>query len=115
MGIIVKHLSDTTYHHVCCCCPQEGQEGPCCSPSLCQHDHRCYQGSGRQEGIFPPGHPQVCRGQQQGRCCQGCCPCPSCSQENDCCQESSCCCCCWQKGSCQEGKEAKEGCQETSS
>merc|ERR1711892_1129885 len=69
----------------------------------------CHQGSWRQEGLLPPGHPQVC-------CRQGCCPCQASSCQAHCCQEGCSCCCsreegCWlfQTGCCsQEGEESEE-------
>merc|ERR1712010_152602 len=120
MGIHSLPVLPTHSHHVCCYCSQ-GQEGfqaqgGCCPPSLRCHDHICHQEAGRQEGLLPPGHPQVHRGQQQGRRRQGCCPCPSGSQEDARCQEVGVCCCCWQEGSwllqaaCQGAQEAS--CQE---
>merc|ERR1712161_47183 len=93
-----------------------------------QHDCGRHQGPQGQEGILPPGRPQVHRRQQQGgRCRQGRRPCQACPEEAGCCQEGGGCCCCWQEGSwflqaarqgacCQEahGQEAccQEGCQE---
>merc|ERR1711892_1279662 len=69
----------------------------------------CHQGSWRQEGLLPPGHPQVC-------CRQGCCPCQDSSCQAHCCQEGCSCRCsrkegCWlfQTGCCsKEGKESEE-------
>merc|ERR1712062_869982 len=97
-------------HHV-----DQGEEGcqACRPPPLCQHDHGRHQGAEGQEGILPPGHPQVCGGHQGSR------PCEARPEEDGCCQEGGCRCCCRQEGSrilqtaCQgaKGQEA-QGCQE---
>merc|ERR1712048_362067 len=129
-----------TSHHERCCCPQSQEglqaQGPCCPPSLCSDDCCRHQGAGRQEGLLPPGHPQVRGCQQQGGCCQGCCLCEARPCQDDCCQEGCGCRCCRQEGSwliqacccSQEGEESQEakgkeaqgqeaccqeGCQET--
>merc|ERR1712025_286532 len=73
-------------HHDCRCCSQSQEgccqaQGPRCPPSLCLHDQGRHQGPGRQEGLLPPGHPEVHLRQLQGGCCQGCRPCQDRSQE----------------------------------
>merc|ERR1712242_442093 len=78
--------------------------GQTCStspPAHINHGRRdSPQGRQGQEGILPPGHPQVRRRQQQGgRCRQGRRPCQACPEEAGCCQEGGACCCCWQEGS----------------
>merc|ERR1712130_718970 len=103
-------------HHV-----YQGQEGRR-PPPLCQHDHSRHQGAEGQEGLLPPGHPQVCGGQQQGGRHQGRRPCEACPEEDGCCQEGGGRCCCRQEGSrklqaaCQgaKGQEARQEacCQE---
>merc|ERR1712242_420671 len=123
-----RYLPDRQ-NHVCCCQTRQGQEG--CQargpPPLCQHDHRCHQGPEGQEGILPPGNPQVHRCQQQGGRRQGWRARQARPEEDGCRQEGRSCRCCWQEGSrklqaacqgaqgqearCQEGQEAK-GCQE---
>merc|ERR1712203_223024 len=119
------------------CQTRQGQEG--CQargpPPLCQHDHRRHQGPEGQEGILPPGDPQVHRCQQQGGRRQGWRARQARPEEDGRCQEGCCRCRCWQEGSrklqaarqgaqgqearCQEGQEAQgrqearcqEGCQ----
>merc|ERR1712037_442958 len=104
-------------------------------PPLCQHDHRCHQGPEGQEGILPPGHPQVHRCQQQGGRRQGRGARQARSEEDGRRQEGCGCCRRWQEGSrklqaacqgaqgqearSQEGQEAQgceaKGCQEARS
>merc|ERR1712061_834011 len=53
------HLHSQQHSHHDCrrCCSQA--QGPRCPPPLRQHDQGCHQGSRRQEGFLPPGHPEV--------------------------------------------------------
>merc|ERR1711990_460650 len=99
------HLHSQQHSHHDCrrCCSQDQEgccqaQGPRCPPPLRQHDQGCHQGSRRQEGFLPPGHPGVRLRQLQGGRCQGRQPCEDCSQEAGRLQGDCRCCCRWKEG-----------------
>merc|ERR1711992_182701 len=106
-------VTTSEHHHDCrrCTQSQEGRQaqGPRCPPPLRRHDQGRHQGSRRQEGLLPPGHPEVRLCQLQGRRCQGCRTCQARPEEARGLQGYRGCCCRWQEGSriFQAGREAK--------